>query len=128
MDIDIAAFTYNDAKYIRKEIQINNEDIYYLYIYINLYADNIKDLEYYLNKIEGIKTIQKIETEEEKKVEAAPVEEELTQMNIRIPVSLKRDIDKIVFEKKYAGEDVNIKSLVSQWIQESVKKELRKNG
>ena len=26
-DIDIAAFTYNDAKYIRKEIQINNEDI-----------------------------------------------------------------------------------------------------
>ena len=23
-DIDIAAFTYNDAKYIRKEIQINN--------------------------------------------------------------------------------------------------------
>lgn len=59
---------------------------------------------------------------------SAPVEEELTQMNIRIPVSLKRDIDRIVFEKKYAGEDVNIKSLVSQWIQESVKKELRKNG
>ena len=49
-------------------------------------------------------------------------------MNIRIPVSLKRDIDRIVFEKKYAGEDVNIKSLVSQWIQESVKKDLRKNG
>ena len=40
-DIELAAFTYNDAKYIRKEIQINNEDIYYLYIYINLYADNI---------------------------------------------------------------------------------------
>lgn len=53
-DIDIAAFTYNDAKYIRKEIQINNEDIYYLYIYINIYSNNIKDLEYYLNKIEGI--------------------------------------------------------------------------
>ena len=49
-------------------------------------------------------------------------------MNIRIPVSLKRDIDKIVFEKKYAGEEANIKSLVSQWIQESVKKELRKHG
>ncbi len=53
-DIDIAAFAYNDAKYIRKEIQINNEDIYFLYIYINLYAENIKELEYYLNKIEGI--------------------------------------------------------------------------
>ena len=53
-DIDIAAFTYNDAKYIRKEIQVNNEDIYFLYIYINLYSDDIKELEYFLNKIEGI--------------------------------------------------------------------------
>ena len=53
-DIDIAAFTYSDAKYIRKEIQVNNEDIYFLYIYMNLYSDNIKELEYYLNKIEGI--------------------------------------------------------------------------
>ena len=53
-DIDIAAFAYHDAKYIRKEIQVNNEDIYFLYIYINLYSENIKELEYYLNKIEGI--------------------------------------------------------------------------
>jgi type IV secretory pathway VirB4 component len=53
-DIDIAAFAYNDAKYIRKEIQVNNEDIYFLYIYINIYTENIKELEYYLNKIEGI--------------------------------------------------------------------------
>ena len=53
-DIDIAAFTYNDAKYIRKEMQINNEDLYYLYIYIMVYADKKEDLEYYLNKIEGI--------------------------------------------------------------------------
>lgn len=53
-DIDIAAFTYNDAKYIRKEIQVNNEDIYYLYIYINLYSESESELEYYLNKIEGI--------------------------------------------------------------------------
>lgn len=53
-DIDIAAFAYNDAKYIRKQIQVNNEDIYFLYIYINIYAESIKELEYYLNKIEGI--------------------------------------------------------------------------
>ena len=53
-DIDIAAFTYNDAKYIRKELQINNEDLYYLYIYINTYSENLKELEYLLNKIEGI--------------------------------------------------------------------------
>ena len=53
-DIDIAAYTYNDAKYIRKEMQVNNEDLYFLYIYINLYSDNINELEYNLNKIEGI--------------------------------------------------------------------------
>ena len=44
-DIDIAVYTYNDAKYIRKEMQINNEDMYFLYIYINLYSNNLKDLE-----------------------------------------------------------------------------------
>ena len=53
-DIDIAIYTYNDAKYIRKEMQVNNEELYFLYIYVNIFADNIKDLEYYLNSIEGI--------------------------------------------------------------------------
>ena len=53
-DIDIAAFTYNDAKYIRKEIQVNNEDIYFLYIYINLSSEDTEKQEYLLNKIEGI--------------------------------------------------------------------------
>ena len=53
-DIDIAAFTYNDAKYVRKEIQVNNEELYFLYIYINIYSKDIKELEYNLNKIEGI--------------------------------------------------------------------------
>lgn len=53
-DMDMAAFAYNDAKYIRKELQVNNEDIYFLYIYINVYAEEKKELEYYLNKIEGI--------------------------------------------------------------------------
>ena len=50
-DADIAQYTYNDAKFIRKEIQINNQDIYYLYIYINLFSNSLKDLEYNLNKI-----------------------------------------------------------------------------
>ena len=53
-DIDIAAFTYNDAKYIRKEIQVNNEDLYYIYIYLNIFSQDKKDLEYALNKVEGI--------------------------------------------------------------------------
>ena len=35
-------------------MQINNEDLYFLYIYINIFAENKKDLEYYLNKIEGL--------------------------------------------------------------------------
>ncbi len=53
-DIDIAAFTYNDAKYIRKEMQVNNEELYYLYIYITTFSNDLKDLEYLLNKIEGV--------------------------------------------------------------------------
>ena len=53
-DIDIAAFTYNDAKYIRKEMQVNNEDLYFLYIYITAFSKEKKELEYILNKIEGL--------------------------------------------------------------------------
>jgi len=53
-DVDIAAFTYNDAKYIRKEIQVNNEDLYFLYIYITVFSRDKKELEYILNKIEGL--------------------------------------------------------------------------
>ena len=61
-DIDIAAFTYNDTKYIRKEMQINNEDLYFLYIYIVIYDTELKKLEYYLNKIEGITQSKGIQT------------------------------------------------------------------
>ena len=53
-DIDVAAFTYNDAKYLRKEIQINNEEIYFLYIYLNIFSEDKKELEYNIDKIEGI--------------------------------------------------------------------------
>lgn len=53
-DIDIAAYTYNDAKYIRKEMQVNNEELYFLYTYINIIAENEKELERNINKIEGI--------------------------------------------------------------------------
>ena len=53
-DIDVVNFTYNDAKYIRKEMQINNEDFYYLYIYLNIFFKDLKEKEYLENKIEGI--------------------------------------------------------------------------
>lgn len=53
-DIDIAAYTYNDAKYIRKEMQVNNEELYFLYTYINIISENEKEMERNLNKIEGL--------------------------------------------------------------------------
>ena len=53
-DIDIAVFSYNDAKYIRKEMQVNGEDLYFIYIYINVFSNNTKELENDLNIIEGI--------------------------------------------------------------------------
>lgn len=61
-DVDIAAYTYNDAKYIRREIQLNNEDLYYLYIYISLFSQDKRDLEYTLNKVEGILQSRGIQT------------------------------------------------------------------
>jgi len=53
-DIEIAALGYNDAKYIRKQMQINNEDLYFLSMYICVFAKTEKELEFCINKIEGI--------------------------------------------------------------------------
>lgn len=53
-DIDIVAYSYNDAKFIRREMQINNQDLYYLYMYIDVFSESEKELEYLLNKVEGI--------------------------------------------------------------------------
>jgi len=61
-DIDIAQYSYDDAKYIRKEMQINNEDLYLLYIYINIYSNNPKELEIQINNIEGILQSNGIQT------------------------------------------------------------------
>ena len=61
-DIDIATFTYNDAKYIRREMQVNNEDLYFMYLYLNIYSENKEELEYNLNKIEGLLQSNGIQT------------------------------------------------------------------
>ena len=53
-DIDIAAFSYNDAKYIRKEMQVNNEDLYFLYTYVEVIADSEIEIERNINKVEGV--------------------------------------------------------------------------
>ena len=61
-DIDIAISSYNDAKYIRKEIQTNGEEIYFLYIYLNIFSEDKKELEYNLDKIDGILQSKGIQT------------------------------------------------------------------
>ena len=61
-DIDIAVSTYNDAKYIRKEMQTNGEELYFLYIYLSMYSTDKKELEYNLDKIEGILQSKGIQT------------------------------------------------------------------
>ena len=53
-DIEIAAFTYNDAKYIRREIQLNNEELYCIYIYITVFSEDLNELDYFINKVSGI--------------------------------------------------------------------------
>ena len=53
-DSEIAAFTYNDAKYIRKEMQINNEELYFIYTYITTFAKTKKELEKKISRIEGL--------------------------------------------------------------------------
>ena len=53
-DIDLLAFSNNDAKYIRKQMQVENEDLYFLYIYITIFDRSIEDLERQINKLENI--------------------------------------------------------------------------
>lgn len=52
VDIDILNKTQNDAKMIRHEIQINNEEIYYVYSYFTVYIKDIssKDIFYSILK------------------------------------------------------------------------------
>ena len=53
-DVDLAAFSYNDAKYIRKEIQVNNEDLYFLYAYVLVKAETEAELNFKINEVESI--------------------------------------------------------------------------
>lgn len=61
-DIDIVEFTYDDAKYIRKQLQLENENFYYLYTYITVYSDNLKELKNNIEKTEGILQSKGIKT------------------------------------------------------------------
>lgn len=53
-DIDLIAYSYNDARYIRKEMQIKNEDMYFMYMYITISADSEMELEANMKSLEEI--------------------------------------------------------------------------
>lgn len=53
-DIDIMGNTYNDAKFIRKQLQVGEEDLFYLTLYIGTYANTVFELERNLQRIESI--------------------------------------------------------------------------
>ena len=53
-DIDILGNTYGDARYIRKQLQVGEEDLFYLTLYVGAYADNLIQLEENLQRIESV--------------------------------------------------------------------------
>ena len=53
-DIEIASFTYNDAKYIRKEMQINNQELYYIYMYISVFSKDKNEIDFFIEKVESV--------------------------------------------------------------------------
>ena len=53
-DYELLNITYNDAKEIRKELQVNNEKIYNVYLYISVYEDNFEKIKESINKIQAI--------------------------------------------------------------------------
>ena len=53
-EIDFIAFSNNDAKYIRRQLQVENEELYFLYIYINVFDKSIEELEKQINQTENI--------------------------------------------------------------------------
>lgn len=52
-DIDTLSYVYQDAKYIRKQLQVGEEDFYYLYLYVLVCADSKEELEQDLQKLES---------------------------------------------------------------------------
>ena len=121
-DIDIAAFTYNDAKYIRKEIQINNEEMYFLYIYLNLFSEDKKELKYNIEKIEGILQSRGLQTrrstfrEEQLFISCLPLQEnkkEIKELYKSVEKSLK-DVIGIIKNKNEMTFNLVTKSVEDQ--------------
>ncbi len=53
-DIEIMGSAFHDAKYIRKQLQVGEEDLFYLTLYIGTYAKTSEELEQNLQRIESV--------------------------------------------------------------------------
>lgn len=53
-DIDIIKSSYEDAKYIRNQIQVNKEDLYHLCIYCLVYEKDFEQLKINLERLEAV--------------------------------------------------------------------------
>lgn len=53
-DIDLVIFSNNDAKYIRRQMQLENEELYFLYIYLEIFDKDLIKLENQINKLENL--------------------------------------------------------------------------
>lgn len=53
-DIDIIRSSCEDAKYIRKQMQVNKEELYYLCMYSLVYSDSLEELKFNMERLEGI--------------------------------------------------------------------------
>lgn len=53
-DIDIIRSSCEDAKYIRKQMQINKEELYYLCMYSLVYAECLEELKFNMERLEGL--------------------------------------------------------------------------
>ena len=54
LDIDLMNTSYENAKYIKKQLQVENDELYYLNIYILTSAKSLEELESNLQKLEGL--------------------------------------------------------------------------
>lgn len=78
-DIDKLSYTYQDAKYIRKQLQVGDEDFYYLCIYILVCSNTQNGLEQDLQKIEsiaasvGLKTRRSLYRQEQALISSLPI-------------------------------------------------------
>jgi len=53
-DIDVIKKSYEDAKYIRHQMQVEKENLYNLCIYLSVFSKSLEELKFNLTRIEGI--------------------------------------------------------------------------